>query len=86
MPPGLEAWTVLEWDHLAEHVAARTRDLPPQLPTVLALTGLEEQPDSIGLFAFTGRMMSDPRLAVVLFCSAGADGLSVRACCRADPA
>ena len=51
---------------------------------VLALTGLEAQPDSIGMFGFTGRMMTDPRLAVVLFCTAGADGLSLRACCRAD--
>ena len=86
LPAGMEPWTVLAWEHLEDLVLARAGAVPSGVPVVLALTGLEDQPDSIGLFGFTGRMMADPRLAVVLFCSAAGDGLSVRACCRADPA
>lgn len=85
-PDGLEPWTILDWERLQDHALARAAAVPPGVPVVLALTGLEDQPDSIGLFGFTGRMMADPRLAVVLFCSAVGDGLSVRACCRAEPA
>lgn len=84
LPPGLEPWTVLVWEHLELEVKALLAGLPPEVPAVLALTGLEAQPDSIGLFACTGRLMAAPPLAVVLFCSAAADGLSIRACCRAQ--
>ncbi|MFN2371480.1 MAG: hypothetical protein ABR506_10075 [Candidatus Krumholzibacteriia bacterium] len=83
LPADLEPWIVLEWEHLEQAAAAAGAGLPPDVPVVLALTGLQEQPDSIGLFAFTGRMMARPELAVVLFCSEGAEGLAVRACCRA---
>ncbi len=86
LPDGLEPWTVLAWEHLQDYALARAAALPAGVPVVLALTGLEDQPDSIGLFGFTGRMMADPRLAVVLFCTAAGDELSVRACCRAEPA
>jgi hypothetical protein len=49
---------------------------------VLALAGLEQQPDSVGLFEFTGRAMAHPRVPLVLFCSRLEDGLSLRAAWR----
>ncbi len=73
-PPGVEPGTVLTWELLDPLVAAAVAAVPADVPVVLALAGLEDQPDSIGLFAFTGRMMEHPRLAVVLFCGAERTG------------
>ena len=58
--------------------------VPPAVPVVLVLAGVEQQPDSIGLFGFTGRAMEHPRLPLVVFCSRDGDGLSLRAAFREE--
>lgn len=77
----LQDWTVWEWDHaltlLLEQGGYLSR-VPADVPAVLALTGMDEQPDSIGLFDFVGRAMADPRLPLTLFCDLGSDPPVVR--------
>jgi probable selenium-dependent hydroxylase accessory protein YqeC len=88
-PPlqGLESWTIWEWDHaltlLLEPGGYLSR-VPPDVPCVLALTGLSAQPDAIGLFDFVGRAMADPRLPLTVFCDFGADPPIFRTACRRD--
>lgn len=71
-----------EWDHAERVVRAHLDVLPEDLPVVLVLTGLAEQPDSIGLFACVGRLMAEPRLPIVLFGDPGTAPDSLRAVCR----
>jgi probable selenium-dependent hydroxylase accessory protein YqeC len=77
----LEAWTVWEWDHaltlLLEPGGYLSR-VPEGIPCVLALTGMEEQPDSIGLFDFVGRAMENSRLPLTMFCDLAADQPVIR--------
>ncbi len=81
-PAGIDPWEPLTWDHLEALVAADLAGVPTEVPVLLALVGLEDQPDSIGLFEFTGRLMARPRLPLVLFVALGEDGPAIRACCR----
>lgn len=72
----LKEWTIWEWDHartLLLEPGGYLSHLPEGVPAVLALTGMDEQQDSIGLFEFVGRAMDDPRLPVVMFCDLQAD-------------
>lgn len=55
--------------------------VPTGVPTVLALTGLADQADSIGLFEFVGRAMARPELPLVMFCSATDGTLQIRTAC-----
>lgn len=77
----LESWTVWEWDHqlrlLVEPGGYLSR-VPEGVPCVLALTGMGEQPDSIGLFEFVGKAMGNPRLPLVMFCDLGAEPSVIR--------
>lgn len=87
-PVGVGADDVWQWDHALTLLTAPggyLAQVPAGVPTVLALCGLEQQPDSVGLFDFTARAMADPRLPLVLFCHRGEDGLSLRAACRYEP-
>ncbi len=87
-PVGVKGDAVWEWDHLLALLTGAGGYLdhvPDGVPVVLALAGLEQQPDSVGLFDFTARAMGDPRLPLVMFCSRGEDGvLRVRTACRED--
>jgi probable selenium-dependent hydroxylase accessory protein YqeC len=86
-PVGVAADAVWEWDHLLSLLTGPGGYLdhvPEGVPVVLALAGLEQQPDSVGLFDFTGRAMADPRLPLVMFCSRGEAGLAIRTACRED--
>jgi probable selenium-dependent hydroxylase accessory protein YqeC len=77
----LKEWTVWEWDHalaLLLEPGGYLSCVPDGVPAVLALTGMDEQQDSIGLFDFVGRAMADPRLPVVMFCDLGSDPPVVR--------
>lgn len=95
-PVGVGADAVWQWDHayaLLTGPGGYLAQVPAGVPVVLALTGLEQQPDSVGLFEFTARAMTHPRVPLVVFCSRREDGLglSLRAACRqedadADPA
>jgi probable selenium-dependent hydroxylase accessory protein YqeC len=83
----LEPWTVWEWDHaltlLLEPGGYLSR-VPQGIPCVLALTGMSEQPDSIGLFDFVGRAMGEPRLPLIIFCDFGAAPPVFRTACRRE--
>ena len=83
----MKSWTVWEWDHfltlLLEPGGYLSR-VPEGIPCVLALTGMGEQPDSIGLFDFVGRAMQSPRLSLTMFCDLGADQPVVRTACDQD--
>ena len=76
-PVGVGADEVWQWDHayaLLTGAGGYLDQVPPEVPVVLALTGLEQQPDSVGLFGFTARVMAHPRLPLVLFCHRGDEG------------
>ena len=78
---GLPDYTVLEWSHVADLLLADggyLAQVPAEVPAVLALTGLADQDDSIGLFGFVGQAMENPALPLALFCSLGADGWDMR--------
>jgi len=83
----LEAWTVWEWDHaltlLLEPGGYLSR-VPEGVPCVLALTGLEDQADSIGLFDFVGRAMADTRIPMIMFCDLAAETPVIRTACRQE--
>ena len=86
-PVGVGADEVWQWDHALALLTATGGYLdhvPAGVPAVLALCGLEDQPDSVGLFDFTARAMADPRLPLVLFCHRDERGLSLRAACRRE--
>jgi hypothetical protein len=79
----LDAADILTWERLSDLLLApQDAGWFPEAPVVLALTGLHDQPDSIGLFGFVARVMTHPRLPIVLFCSGDGEALAIRACCR----
>jgi len=82
---GHREWTLVEWDHVAGlllDAGGYLDRIPAGVPAVLALAGLEEQGDSIGLFGFVARAMADPRLPLVMFCELGSDPPALRTACR----
>ncbi len=90
-PPlaGLKDYSVLEWSHLADLLLAEggyLDQVPAGVPAVLALAGLADQDDSIGLFEFVGRAMANPALPLAMFCSREKGGFHIRTACaeRAD--
>ena len=77
----LKTWTVWEWDHaltLLLEPGGYLSQVPEGIPCVLALTGMGEQSDSIGLFAFVGRAMENPRLSLTMFCDLEGDQPVIR--------
>ena len=77
----LKTWTVWEWDHaltLLVEPGGYVSQVPEGIPCVLALTGMGEQADSIGLFAFVGRAMENPRLSLTMFCDLEGDQPVIR--------
>lgn len=84
---GMASSTVWEWDHTYDLLVGTDGYLarvPVALPVVLALTGLDDQPDSIGLFDFVGRVMADPRLPLVMLCSLDAGQRTIRTAYRPE--
>jgi hypothetical protein len=82
LPKGAAPWEPFTWEHLEARLLETVESVPAGTPIVLALTSLEDQADSIGLFGCVGRLMADPRLPLVLFVSVGDEGANVRGCCR----
>lgn len=90
-PPlaGLNDWTVWEWRHqkiLLLEPGGYLDRVPEAVPAVLALTGMSQQEDSIGLFAFAGEAMDHPRLPLVMFCGFDSRGSSIRTAWRSGGA
>lgn len=84
----LKSWTIWEWDHaltLLREPGGYLDHVPLEVPCVLALTGMDEQPDSIGLFDFVGRAMADPRLPLTLFCDLASVPPVIRTVCQEEP-
>jgi probable selenium-dependent hydroxylase accessory protein YqeC len=84
----LPAGAVLEWDHCLEMLlgpGGYLAQVPPGVPALLALTGMAEVADSIGLFDFVGKAMENPRLPITLFCETTGDEPSFRTGCRQEP-
>lgn len=88
-PVGVGPDEIWQWDHACTLLTAPggyLAQVPDDVPVVLVLAGLEQQPDSVGLFEFTGRAMEHPRVPLVVFCSRDGQGLHLRAACREEPA
>jgi len=85
----LQDWSVWEWDHsldLLLEPGGYLDRVPGEVPCVLALTGMDEQPDSVGLFDFVGRAMAHERLPLTLFCDLAAAPPVIRTACNQDEA
>lgn len=85
----LPAGAILEWDHITELLRAPggyLDQLPPDVPAILALSGMAEVVDSIGLFEFVGKAMEDSRLPITLFFETSGDEPSFRTGCRQEVA
>ncbi len=83
----LRADSVWLWEH---SLALLTGDggyldqIPEDVPSVLALTCMGDQDDSIGLFEFVGEAMKDARLPLVVFCEATGETPYFRTSCRLE--
>ncbi len=81
------AETLVSWDHVFDLLTlpgGYLDQLPPDVPAVLVLNGLDDQPDSIGLFEFAGRVMDLPRVPLIVFAGREGDGRTLRAACRIE--
>lgn len=79
--------TLWNWDHLLVLLsgdAGYLDQVPCGLPTVLALTGMGQAQDTIGLFDFMGRAMADERIPLAMLCELAGEEKSVRTVCRRD--
>lgn len=80
----LPPFTVLEWTHLQTLLTGEggyLARIPPGVPVVLGLSGLDQVADSIGLFAFVGFAMN-AGVPLALFCSGGETGYTFRTAYR----
>lgn len=80
----LKDYDLLDWNHLGDLLLAEggyLDQVPAGVPSVLALAGMAEQDDSIGLFEFVGKAMVNPAFPLTMFCSLGPDGWNVRTAC-----
>ena len=78
---------IFTWDHLRDlllDVGGYLAQVPEQVPTILALTGMDDLTDSIGLFEFVGHAMDHERLPLTLFLGLGEMGPDLRTACRND--
>ena len=76
------------WDHLRHLLLAEggyLAQVPAGVPALLALTGLDDLADSVGLFDFVGRAMADERLPLIVFCGLGSTPPTLRTACRREP-
>ena len=83
----LPAGAILEWDHLLAVLlepGGYLGQVPPHVPAMLAVAGMSQVDDSIGLFDFVGRAMAHPRLPLTLFCETSGEEPSFRTGCRRE--
>ena len=84
----LPAGSILEWDHclaLLKEPGGYMAQVPDDVPALLGLAGMGEVDDSIGLFGFVDRAMTDPRLPITVFCETSGEQPSFRTGCRLEP-
>jgi probable selenium-dependent hydroxylase accessory protein YqeC len=77
-------WT---WEHyfcLLTAEGGYLDQVPAEVPVVLALAGMGELVDSIGLFEFMSRAMAHPRIPLAMFCETSGETPSLRAVCRRE--
>lgn len=82
-----KAHDVWLWDHsftLLTAPGGYLDQVPAEIPVVLALTGLAQQDDSIGMFEFVGKAMENERMPIVVFCETSGENPSFRTSCRRD--
>jgi len=75
------------WDHnftLLTASGGYLDQVPAEIPTVLALTCMAGQDDSIGLFEFVGKAMENDRLPLVVFCETTGETPYFRTSCRRE--
>lgn len=83
----LAATTRIGWEHLLKLLTGDggyLDQVPCGLPTVLALTGMGQVQDSLGLFDFMGQAMADDRIPLAMFCETSGEEPSLRTVCRRD--
>ncbi len=83
----LPAGSIIQWDHclgLLLESQGYLAQVPEGVPAMLALAGMGEVEDSIGLFEFVGKAMQDPRLPLTLFAETEGDEPSFRTGCRVE--
>ncbi len=83
----LPGGAMLEWDHLLallQEPGGYLEQVPEGVPALLAMAGMGQVEDSIGLFDFVGRAMAHPRLPLTLFCETGGEQPSFRAGFRVE--
>ena len=79
--------TLWNWDHLHALLTGPGGYLdrvPAGVPAVMALAGMGQVGDSIGLFEFMGRVMRDERVPLAMFCELTGDERSLRTVCRTE--
>jgi probable selenium-dependent hydroxylase accessory protein YqeC len=83
----LKSHSVWLWDHqltLLTAAGGYLDQVPADVPVVLTMTCMDQQDDSIGLFDFAGRAMTNERLPLVVFCETNGENSSFRTSCRRD--
>ena len=83
----LESRSLWDWDHtltLLQKGGGYLSQVPESVPCVLALTGMDQQQDSIGFFDFVGRAMAHERLPLAMFCDLAADPAVIRTVCQQE--
>ena len=79
--------TSLDWDHffaLLTGPGGYLERTPAAVPLVLALTQISDLADAIGLFDFAARVMTEPRLPLLMFCELDPERFSLRTAARSD--
>jgi probable selenium-dependent hydroxylase accessory protein YqeC len=85
---GADGATTWSWDHMFRLLAGAGGYLsrvPAGTPSLLILTQLGGLADSVGLFGFTGRVLSETDVPIVLFGELGGEAPSLRGTCRMTP-
>lgn len=78
---------LVTWDHLLDLLVqpgGYLDQVPASVPAVLAVAGMGEVADSIGLFDFVDRAMQHPRLPITVFCETEGERPGIRAGCRLE--
>ncbi len=85
---GTDSATIWGWDHMFHLLAGAGGYLsrvPAGIPPLLVLTQLGGLADSLGLFEFTARVMSETSVPIVVFGELGGEAPSLRGTCRVTP-